>query len=279
MGVQPFLLSATLGGVLGQRLIRRLCPHCRRERAVTEAEAQALGVTPEQTIYEANGCSLCRDTGYQGRTAMPVNFVVDGSGGTLVDTDPHFIDTCRDASMETNNICLLNFSQQCGSRGNACSGQITYSWDLVADCADFVAGSLAICLSLLVRASSRSSPRGCRTRRCSLLPSVLHVFPSHTTSRIVFNIETNWPWASDSPCSFLPTLLGHPPGLPVELPSPPLVPFCSLGVDDGPLNLGLPGYHRALNDLFFHIHLNHQKTKGGFSRHRSRLESQAFLTH
>ena len=84
MGVQPFLLSATLGGVLGQRLIRRLCPHCRRERAVTEAEAQALGVNPEQTIYEANGCSLCRDTGYQGRTALIELLMVDREMRTLI---------------------------------------------------------------------------------------------------------------------------------------------------------------------------------------------------
>ena len=84
MGVQPFLLSATLAGVLGQRLIRKLCPHCRRERAVTEAEAQALGVNPEQTIYEANGCSMCRDTGYQGRTALIELLMVDKDMRSLI---------------------------------------------------------------------------------------------------------------------------------------------------------------------------------------------------
>ncbi|GLI57019.1 hypothetical protein PM10SUCC1_25330 [Propionigenium maris DSM 9537] len=84
MGVQPFLLSATLAGVLGQRLIRRLCPHCKRERQVTEAEAQALGVDLGSTIYEANGCSLCRDTGYQGRTALIELLMVDKDMRSLI---------------------------------------------------------------------------------------------------------------------------------------------------------------------------------------------------
>jgi len=79
MGVQPFLLSATLAGVLGQRLIRRLCPNCKKKKVVTEAEAVTLGVDPceEHIIYEANGCSMCRDTGYQGRTALVELLMVD----------------------------------------------------------------------------------------------------------------------------------------------------------------------------------------------------------
>ncbi len=84
MGVQPFLLSATLAGVLGQRLIRRLCPHCKRGRQVTEAEAQALGTDPGAKIYEANGCSLCRDTGYQGRTALIELLMVDKDMRSLI---------------------------------------------------------------------------------------------------------------------------------------------------------------------------------------------------
>ncbi len=79
MGVQPFLLSATLSGVLGQRLIRRLCPHCKKPKIITGAEAENIGMPgdEEHTIYEAVGCSMCRDTGYSGRTALVELLVID----------------------------------------------------------------------------------------------------------------------------------------------------------------------------------------------------------
>jgi general secretion pathway protein E len=74
LGVQPFLSAATLLGVLAQRLVRTLCPHCKQSRATDQAQWQQLtspwsSVMPKQVFY-AVGCERCRDTGYQGRIGL-----------------------------------------------------------------------------------------------------------------------------------------------------------------------------------------------------------------
>lgn len=72
MGVEPFLLSAAVRAFLAQRLVRKLCQHCRRPGDVSPAELRELGVPPELTgtPYEAVGCDKCRNTGFVGRLAI-----------------------------------------------------------------------------------------------------------------------------------------------------------------------------------------------------------------
>lgn len=81
LGVQPFLTAATILGVLAQRLVRRLCPHCKQETHINEEEWQHLTFDyimemPEK-VYQAVGCEQCRHTGYKGRVGiyefMPVS--------------------------------------------------------------------------------------------------------------------------------------------------------------------------------------------------------------
>ncbi|MBI4376255.1 MAG: Flp pilus assembly complex ATPase component TadA [Elusimicrobia bacterium] len=72
MKVEPFLLAAALGGVMAQRLVRRLCDRCKRPHQLTQAEMNALGValTPGAAYFEAVGCEACFQTGYSGRIAV-----------------------------------------------------------------------------------------------------------------------------------------------------------------------------------------------------------------
>jgi general secretion pathway protein E len=72
MGVEPFLLSSSLLGVLAQRLVRVLCPSCKRPYQAGESECQLLGVDPQvpPTLYRAEGCPDCRQLGYRGRTGI-----------------------------------------------------------------------------------------------------------------------------------------------------------------------------------------------------------------
>jgi type II secretory ATPase GspE/PulE/Tfp pilus assembly ATPase PilB-like protein len=71
MGVEPFLVASAVSGVLAQRLIRRLCTHCRREDTLTERQHQLFKLPdilpPGTTIYEPAGCERCSNTGYRGR--------------------------------------------------------------------------------------------------------------------------------------------------------------------------------------------------------------------
>ena len=70
MGVEPFLVASSVRLVIAQRLVRRICKHCKEETDVEEAVMQQLGVPPNATIYRGAGCDLCHGTGYKGRTAL-----------------------------------------------------------------------------------------------------------------------------------------------------------------------------------------------------------------
>ncbi|MEW5682600.1 MAG: type II secretion system ATPase GspE [Pseudomonadota bacterium] len=79
MGVEAFLLSSSLLGVLAQRLVRTLCPHCKAAHEPDKEERNLLGVSKkdEVIIYRATGCEHCNQTGYRGRTGIHELLLVD----------------------------------------------------------------------------------------------------------------------------------------------------------------------------------------------------------
>lgn len=72
MGVEPFLLSSSLIGVLAQRLVRILCKECRTPYQPDESECKLLGIPSDNppTLYLPNGCEKCNQSGYEGRTGI-----------------------------------------------------------------------------------------------------------------------------------------------------------------------------------------------------------------
>jgi type IV pilus assembly protein PilB len=74
MGVEPFLISSTMIGVLGQRLVRRICKNCRTPFEPTENQLAMLNLSPhdlgDKVFYYGRGCSTCNDTGYKGRKGI-----------------------------------------------------------------------------------------------------------------------------------------------------------------------------------------------------------------
>lgn len=70
MGVEPFLLSSTVTALVAQRLVRRLCEHCKQPYAPTAAECAELGVKKGATFHKAVGCMQCQNIGYQGRVGL-----------------------------------------------------------------------------------------------------------------------------------------------------------------------------------------------------------------
>jgi len=83
MGIEPFLVAATLVASLAQRLVRRICPHCKvpeeniRPRLRAEM-ARTLGITPEQvSAHKGRGCVECNYSGYRGRVAIFEIFLLD----------------------------------------------------------------------------------------------------------------------------------------------------------------------------------------------------------
>lgn len=74
MGVESYLIADSTVGIIAQRLVRRLCPRCRRQRPILEHEAAYMGLTDAEKenrmIYEPVGCQRCNGTGYYGRIGV-----------------------------------------------------------------------------------------------------------------------------------------------------------------------------------------------------------------
>ena len=74
LGVEPFLMTATLEGIVGQRLVRKICEHCKTPYEPTDLQLAEVGLTPEEIhekkFYYGRGCSRCNNTGYRGRTGI-----------------------------------------------------------------------------------------------------------------------------------------------------------------------------------------------------------------
>ena len=122
MQVEPFLVASSLIGLLAQRLVRTICPECKKLRPITEEEVEQLGMTMEQftaaggsdygftdesrpppppgMIYQSSGCPACMDTGFTGRTGIYELLMIDERIRSLVlkDTDAS---TIKNAAVDT----------------------------------------------------------------------------------------------------------------------------------------------------------------------------------
>ncbi|MBO5571697.1 MAG: Flp pilus assembly complex ATPase component TadA [Ruminococcus sp.] len=70
MGVASYMVATSLIGVIAQRLVKVLCPSCKRPRMSTQEENELMGIPESIQIYEPCGCNECNNTGYRGRTAI-----------------------------------------------------------------------------------------------------------------------------------------------------------------------------------------------------------------
>ena len=86
MGVEPFLITSTLNAVLAQRLVRRLCPHCRESFTPTHEMFEALGVDPggPERLWRPVGCAQCGHSGFRGRIAVLELLVVNAETQRLI---------------------------------------------------------------------------------------------------------------------------------------------------------------------------------------------------
>ena len=81
MGIEPYLITSSVNGVLSQRLVRRLCEHCKQPYQPDEAVIQKTGLhrlnLGTRPLYKSVGCSHCRQSGYSGRTGVHELLVID----------------------------------------------------------------------------------------------------------------------------------------------------------------------------------------------------------
>ncbi|MEM8834396.1 MAG: GspE/PulE family protein [Planctomycetota bacterium] len=106
IGLEPFLIGAAVNAVLAQRLVRRICPDCKREAQLTEEMSEFLEMQgiAASTVFEGEGCAKCRGTGHAGRVGIYELLVVDDMLRDIVARNPNvteFRRTCVDRGMVT----------------------------------------------------------------------------------------------------------------------------------------------------------------------------------
>jgi type IV pilus assembly protein PilB len=116
MGVEPFMIAASLEGVLAQRLVRRICTNCKTSYEPDEAILGRLGLTPydigDKTFYYGKGCAECNNTGYKGRQGLFELFkVTDTIRPLITDRVPNVV--LRQKAMELGMSTLRADGLRC----------------------------------------------------------------------------------------------------------------------------------------------------------------------
>jgi len=89
MGIEPYLASSALGGVISQRLVRRICKNCVEAVAITNDYAKFLGIVENTMVYMGRGCNSCENTGYKGRVAVYEYIVIDDDMSRNISVHPY----------------------------------------------------------------------------------------------------------------------------------------------------------------------------------------------
>ncbi len=101
MGVEPFLISSALLGVMAQRLVRTICPHCQTESVIDKKVLKKLSPDVEITHYvHGKGCSKCLDSGYRGRKGIYELMVIDEEMRKII-LEQQSASALRDRARET----------------------------------------------------------------------------------------------------------------------------------------------------------------------------------
>jgi type IV pilus assembly protein PilB len=89
IGIEPYLIAASLNAVLAQRLVRKICPECKQVCKISEHAARYVkkaGIKPKQ-VYQGTGCDACRGSGYLGRVGIYEQLVVDDQLRDMINKD------------------------------------------------------------------------------------------------------------------------------------------------------------------------------------------------
>jgi general secretion pathway protein E len=116
LGVPSYLINATLLGVMAQRLVRTLCPHCKEEGSIPVEEWQALvspwKVAPPKKVFRPVGCLECRNTGYLGRQGLYEILVMSETIKSLVSPETPLQELRRMAMKEGMRTLRLSGAQK-----------------------------------------------------------------------------------------------------------------------------------------------------------------------
>jgi len=123
MGVPSYLVSDALVAVISQRLIKRLCPHCKKPVKPTAEQQRRLRIGKNDIIYEANGCPYCNNSGYKGRMAVhEIMYLNDDIKEVIARKDASIEDIRRVAITKAGMVPLIG-----AARRYVLSGETAYA--------------------------------------------------------------------------------------------------------------------------------------------------------
>lgn len=110
MGIEPFLISSSVIGVIAQRLVRKICDYCKREIPVTDEikkVMEGLNINPDKMkVFHGEGCQHCKGTGYKGRTAIFELMVINENIREMIYRNAS-LNEIRQTAIEKNGMVTL----------------------------------------------------------------------------------------------------------------------------------------------------------------------------
>lgn len=116
MGVEPYLISSSLVGIMAQRLVKKICPDCRSEYQPDEMERKLLDIEEGIPIYRGKGCSSCNNTGYKGRTVIAEIMEINLQMKKIID-ERKSSDVLKAAAVEQGMITLQHSCKELVLKG------------------------------------------------------------------------------------------------------------------------------------------------------------------
>ncbi len=107
MGVEDYLVADSLVGVIAQRLVKRLCPACKKRSKTTQKEMEILGIDEPVNIFRPQGCQFCNGTGYKGRIAVHEMMYINDNMRNAIVTEKN-LERLRDIAKENGMVTLWN---------------------------------------------------------------------------------------------------------------------------------------------------------------------------
>ena len=134
IGVEPYLISSALRGVISQRLVRKVCPHCKKAYRPEAEELAMLGLPEDANVqfYRGEGCQECYHTGYKGRRAVFEIFMLNGRIRRMV-TEGAKYDALLRAATETNFVTMRENCRNLVLRGEISAAEAARAINSTAD--------------------------------------------------------------------------------------------------------------------------------------------------
>lgn len=112
MGIPDYLVSDAVVGIISQRLVKKLCPVCKKKVKTTPQEMKILGLDAPTYIYKPSGCNYCNNTGYRGRTAVHEIMIMNDEMRDALISKKASLETIKALAAKNGTVSLFDAAKQ-----------------------------------------------------------------------------------------------------------------------------------------------------------------------